>query len=317
MKPGINRRQFMQHSLVGAAAAPLVARTVAHAAEEAESVSPNDRIQMGIIGVGARVQSGVMQAAVAQPGVEIVGVCDAYTGRVERAIERTGGQAKDYGDWRSILADESIDAVIIGTPDHWHKEQTLEALAAGKDVYLEKPMTLTIDEGPAMIAAAEKSDRILQIGSNGMSSYLQQTAREIVKSGKLGRITLIRATYDRNTDSGSLQSVTVIVVNPDSGDVETITLTETGNDTGVFRNTAALPSSTTGGQLSENGTLYAIPGNTLQATYTDPIYGDGDSDTAVIALPVETKPLYLSEPGQGMDRVDPVATGGRLSLIHI
>jgi predicted dehydrogenase len=204
MKSGINRRQFMQKSLVGAAAAPLVARSVgADPGPAPQAVSANDRIQMGIIGVGARVQSGVMQAAMADPGVEIVGVCDAYKGRIERAIERTGGRAKDYGDWRTLLADKSIDAVIISTPDHWHKDQTIEALAAGKDVYLEKPMTLTIDEGPEMIAAAEKSDRILQVGSNGMSSKLQQTARDIVKSGKLGKITLIRATYDRNTESGA------------------------------------------------------------------------------------------------------------------
>jgi len=204
MKSGINRRQFMQKSLVGAAAAPLVGRSVAgDPGPVTQPVSANDRIQMGVIGVGARVQSGVMQAAMAQPGVEIVGVCDAYSGRVARAIERTNGRAKDYGDFRKLLADESIDAVIISTPDHWHKDQTIEALAAGKDVYLEKPMTLTIDEGPEMIAAAEKSDRILQIGSNGMSSKLQQTAREIVRSGKLGKITLIRATFDRNTESGA------------------------------------------------------------------------------------------------------------------
>jgi predicted dehydrogenase len=204
MKPGINRREFMQRSLVGAAAAPLAARALAAEAGGLPlSTSPNDRIQVGIIGVGARVQSGVMQAAMAVPGVEIVGVCDAYKGRVARAIERTGGKAKDYGDYRALLADKSIDAVIISTPDHWHKPMTLEALTAGKDVYLEKPMTYTIDEGPEMIAAAEKSSRILQIGSQGISSKLQETAREIVKSGKLGQITLIRASYDRNTDSGA------------------------------------------------------------------------------------------------------------------
>ncbi|MGD8897076.1 MAG: Gfo/Idh/MocA family oxidoreductase, partial [Acidobacteriota bacterium] len=123
MKPGINRRQFMQRSLVGAAAAPLVARSVgAEPGAAARPVSANDRIQMGIIGVGARVQSGVMQSALAQPGVEIVGVCDAYKGRVARAIERTNGRARDYGDWRALLADPSIDAVIIATPDHWHKD---------------------------------------------------------------------------------------------------------------------------------------------------------------------------------------------------
>jgi predicted dehydrogenase len=203
MKPGIDRRQFMKRSLVGAAAAPLIARTVGAGPQSGtRQVSPNDRIQIGMIGVGARAHQ-LMGALKAQPGVAIVGICDAYTGRVARAIERTEGQAKDYGSWRDLLADASIDAVIVATPDHWHKEHTLAALDAGKDVYVEKPMTLTIDEGPEFIAAADGTDRILQVGSNGMSSKLQQTAREIVRSGKLGRITLIRASYDRNTDSGA------------------------------------------------------------------------------------------------------------------
>jgi predicted dehydrogenase len=203
MKRGIGRRQFMQRSLVGAAAMPAVAHVLRGEAVASQAVGANDRIQLGIIGVGARVQSGVMQAAVAVPGVEVIGVCDAYKGRVTRALERLGSQAKDYGDWRAMLADKSIDAVIIATPDHWHREQTVAALLAGKDVYLEKPMTLTIDEGPEMYAAADKWGRILQIGSNGMSSKLQQTAREIVQSGKLGAIHLIRANYDRNSESGA------------------------------------------------------------------------------------------------------------------
>ena len=203
MKPGIGRRQFMQKSLAGVAAAPAIVHVLGEEAAAYQSGSPNDKIQVGIIGVGARVQSGVLQAAVAVPGVEVIGVCDAYKGRVTRALERLGSQAKDYGDWRAMLADKSIDAVIIATPDHWHREQTVAALAAGKDVYLEKPMTLTIDEGPEMYAAADKSGRVLQVGSNGMSSKLQQTARELVQSGKLGKIHLIRASYDRNSDSGA------------------------------------------------------------------------------------------------------------------
>ncbi len=204
MKRGIGRRQFMQRSLVGAAAAPVIAHVLGAEAEaQPQAVSPNDRVQVGIIGVGARVQSGVMQAAMAVPGVEVIGVCDAYKGRVTRALERLGGQAKDYGDWRALLADKSIDAVIIATPDHWHREQTLAAVAAGKDVYLEKPMTFAIDEGPEMYAAAEKTGRVLQIGSQGISSKLQETAREIIRSGKLGQISLVRASYDRNSESGA------------------------------------------------------------------------------------------------------------------
>ena len=113
---------------------------------------------------------------------------------------------------------------------------------------------------------------------------------------------------DQNTDAGSIQSFSVVVVNSDSGDTETITLTETGNDTGVFRNTAALPSSPTSGLSHEDGILYAAAGNTVQVAFRDPVFGDTCSDTAGIVISTEIKPLYLSEPGQGMDRVDPVAT---------
>ena len=204
MKAGINRRQFMQKSLVGAAAAPLVTHVLGHEAEAfTQAVSPNDRIQVGIIGVGARIQGDVLTPMIALPGVEVVGVCDAYKGRVARAQERLGAKAKEYPDYRALLADKSIDAVVIATPDHWHKQMAIEAFAAGKDVYLEKPMTYAIDDGPEMIAAAEKSGRLLQIGSQGISSKLQQTAREIIKSGKLGQISMVRASYDRNTDSGA------------------------------------------------------------------------------------------------------------------
>jgi predicted dehydrogenase len=208
MKSGINRRQFMQKSLVGAAAVPLVTHVLGREAEAAQPSKPasaNDHIQVGLIGVGARClqSSGLLDAAVAVPGVQVVGVADAYKGRVTRALQDLGGKAKDYGDYRSLLADKSIDAVIIAVPDHWHKPMALEAFAAGKDVYLEKPMTLTIDDGPEMYTAAEKSGRIFQVGSQGISSKLQETAREIIKAGKLGQVGLIRASYDRNSDSGA------------------------------------------------------------------------------------------------------------------
>ncbi len=204
MKAGINRRQFMQKSLVGAAAAPLLTHVLGHEAEAlTQAVSPNDRIQVGIIGVGARAQNDLMTPMIALPGVEVVAVCDAYKGRVTRALERLGGKAKEYPDYRALLADPSIDAVVIATPDHWHKQQTIDAFAAGKDVYLEKPMTYAIDDGPAMIDAAAKTGRLLQVGSQGISSKLQQTAKEIIQSGKLGQITMVRASYDRNSDSGA------------------------------------------------------------------------------------------------------------------
>ena len=146
----------------------------------------------------------MLDAALAVPGVEVIGVCDAYKGRVTRALERLGGKAKDYGDYRALLADKSIDAVIIATPDHWHKQHDARGVRRGQGrLPREADDLLTIDEGPEMYAAAEKSGRILQIGSQGISSKLQQTAKEIIKSGKLGQISLVRASYDRNSDSGA------------------------------------------------------------------------------------------------------------------
>jgi predicted dehydrogenase len=200
MPSKLNRRQFLART---AAATTAAAVSRSATAFTAPPDSPNDRIQLGIIGVGARVQSGLLDAALAVPGVEVVGVCDAYRGRVERAIARTGGRARDYGEWKALLADPAIDAVIVGTPDHWHRTHTVEALRAGKHVYLEKPMTLRIEEGPEMIAAAKASGRVLQVGSQGMSSRMEETARDMIRAGKLGKVTMIRASYNRNSRSGA------------------------------------------------------------------------------------------------------------------
>ena len=201
MASKLSRREFLARSAAGSVAAAAVVQSPT--AFAAPPDSPNDRLQLGFIGVGARVQSGLMEAAQAVPGVEIVGVCDAYKGRVQRAIARTNGRAKDYGEWKALLADPSIDAVIVGTPDHWHRIHVVEALRAGKHVYVEKPMTLTIDDGAPMIAAAKASGRVLQVGSQGMSSKTEETARDLIRGGKLGKVTMIRATYNRNTKSGA------------------------------------------------------------------------------------------------------------------
>jgi predicted dehydrogenase len=201
MSRKLNRREFLVRSAAGTAAAAAVARSPVVFAAPPDS--PGDRLQLGIVGVGARVQSGLLEAAMAVPGVEVVGVCDAYKGRVQRAIARTSGRAKDYGDWKALVADPSIDAVIVATPDHWHRIHVVEALRAGKHVYVEKPMTLVIEDGAPMIAAAKASGRILQVGSQGMSSKTEEAARDLVRGGKLGKVTMIRATYNRNTKGGA------------------------------------------------------------------------------------------------------------------
>ena len=162
----------------------------------------SDRITVGMMGVGARAQE-LLEATRSLPDVEIVGVCDAYKGRVERAIERTGDRAKNYEDYREIIADPTIDAVLIGTPDHWHAPMILESLRAGKHVYVEKPMTYGVAEGNEIIREARVTGRIVQVGSQGVSSRIQQKAREFITTGRLGKVTMIRASFNRNTASGA------------------------------------------------------------------------------------------------------------------
>src|SRR5215510_8370397 len=202
MKKRINRREFIKQSTVTSAAAGLALRKNASTFAYDRGDSPNDRINIGFIGTGARAQD-VMSDVLRMPGFEVVAVCDAYQGRITRAVERTGGRAKVYKDHRELLAAQGIDAVYIGTPDHLHKEHAIAAVEAGKDVYIEKPLTYTIDDGAEIIAAVKKTGRILQVGSQNVSSPTQVKAREIVASGRLGQITMIRATVNRNTAGGA------------------------------------------------------------------------------------------------------------------
>lgn len=164
--------------------------------------SANDRVQIGVIGCGARSQE-LMAAVTSHPGVALTAIADAYKGRVTRTQENFGPGAKAYADYREILARPEIDAVIIASPDHWHKQMCLDAIAAGKDIYCEKPLTYRSAEGNEIIAAAARAQRIVQVGSQGVSGVLQQKARELVQSGRLGKVTLIRAAYNRNTASGA------------------------------------------------------------------------------------------------------------------
>jgi len=164
--------------------------------------SANDRIQVGFVGCGARAHE-LIQALLKVPGTAIVGVSDAYKGRLERAVDRIGKTAKIYKNYQDILAEKSIDAVVVVTPDHWHRTMVVDAVNAGKDVYCEKPLTFRSAEGPEIIAAAEKNKRIVQVGSQGVSSDIAQKAREMIRSGKLGKVTMIRAAYNRNTASGA------------------------------------------------------------------------------------------------------------------
>jgi predicted dehydrogenase len=206
MSSKINRRDFIKQGTVTSAGAGLTlglsGRARASTTSYDRTDSPNGRINIGFIAVGARAQD-VMNDVLKMPGFEVVAVCDAYKGRIDRAVERTGGRAKVYRDHRELLAAPGIDAVYIGTPDHLHKAHVIAALEAGKDIYIEKPLTYTVDEGLEIIAAVKKTGRVLQVGSQNISSPLQAKAKEIVASGRLGQITMIRSTTNRNTAGGA------------------------------------------------------------------------------------------------------------------
>ena len=186
----VTRRNFLQSSAALAAAAG------------SARPAPGDRITVGVIGCGARSHE-LMQAILQHPEAEIVGVVDAYQGRLERALARVKGRARAYKDYREVLADKSIDAVAVATPDHWHKTMIVEALRAGKDVYSEKPLTYRSSDGLEIISAARQNSRVVQVGSQGMSSDAQRKAKAMIAAGKLGKITMIRAAYNRNTASGA------------------------------------------------------------------------------------------------------------------
>ena len=136
-------------------------------------------------------------------GVECVAACDLYDSRHLAAQECVGKQVPVTREYRELLERKDIDALIVATSDHWHRRLVEEGTAAGKDVYCEKPMSHTLEDGFAMVQAVAQNHRILQVGSQRVSSIVYAKAREIFHSGKLGQVTAIEATWDRNTPGGA------------------------------------------------------------------------------------------------------------------
>ncbi len=153
----------------------------------------NDRIAVGFIGLGA-MGSGNLGYSMKVPDLQPAALCDVYEPHLERAVsaaKKGGFSIEGKRDFREIIADKSIDAVCISTPDHWHPYMTVEACKAGKDVYVEKPACVYVDEGTKMVQAARKYKRIVQAGTMQRSGGFFQKAKEIVKSGKLGEVTFV------------------------------------------------------------------------------------------------------------------------------
>jgi predicted dehydrogenase len=201
----INRRDFIRRS--GAVAAGTVALRqggkVIWASDPGPALTaPSDRVSVGVIGIGARAQQDATSFT-ALPGVELAAAADVYKDRLTRAKELIGEKLETAGDYRHILDRKDIDAVLIASPDHWHKRMMIEAMDAGKDVYCEKPMTYKIEEGFEIIDAEKRTGRIVQIGSQWVDSPLVEMAKKWVEEGRCGQITLVKAWENRNTPAGA------------------------------------------------------------------------------------------------------------------
>ncbi len=178
----VERRSFLQSVSAGAAlTTSLFTRPLAGA---------NDRIRVGFIGLG-RMGRGSLGIALKVPEIEVAALCDIYQPNLELA-RKIAPDAKVYKDFRDLLAARDIDAVNISTPDHWHAYMAVEACKAGKDVYVEKPVSVAVEEGRAMVQAARKYNRVVQVGTQQRSGVHFARAREIVQSGRLGKISFVR-----------------------------------------------------------------------------------------------------------------------------
>ena len=202
-KNPINRRQFLEKSSLIAAAAGAAGGARAASAQINNSAAVNlTPVRLGFIGVGIR-GTLLMEAAAGIAGVEIKAAADCYKGHLQAAQELVTPPPAITGDYKELLARADIDAVVIATPDHWHLRMTQDALAAGKHVYIEKPMTHRWEEGEAFIAAADKSGKVVQVGSQYMSMGCAQKASELIKSGRLGQVTLVEGRFHRNSATGA------------------------------------------------------------------------------------------------------------------
>jgi predicted dehydrogenase len=201
----LNRRNFMKVAGAASAGTILAGNLEALAAVQSQSGNPvaaNDNIQIALIGAGGQGM-GDTKIAVQVPGVKLVAVADCYNGRLERAKELWGADIQTTRDYAEILARKDIDAVIIGTPDHWHKQAAVDAMKAGKDVYCEKPMIHLYSDGPEMIETARSTKRILQVGSQRVSSVIYARAKELLASGAIGQLNMVTARWDRNSAMGA------------------------------------------------------------------------------------------------------------------
>lgn len=205
-----SRRRFLRQigaTTLASAASPFASFAAQGKAEERilhyeRNISANDKIRIGVIGYGVQGHFD-LDTALKVPGVELAGICDLYTGRIENAKEKFGKDLYTTRNYKELLDRPDIDAVLICTHDVWHARITLDALAKGKHVYCEKPMIYKIKEGYPVIAAAKKAGKVLQVGSQRVSSIGYAKAKELLAAGEIGKLNMVNAVYDRQSSIGA------------------------------------------------------------------------------------------------------------------
>ena len=193
-----SRREFLEAS-AAAAGVSVTAKRLGK-----PRVPASDRVRFGMIGVGMQ-GSGLLGTSIQLPDVECAAACDLYDGRHTLAREIVRADLPVTRRYQTLLADKNIDCIVAAVPDHWHKQIVVDAVSAGKDIYCEKPMSHSAADGVAMVDAAKRSGRIVQIGSQRVSSQICAKAKEMISQGMLGDLMLIEGWLGRNDPTGAWQ----------------------------------------------------------------------------------------------------------------
>ncbi len=190
----LSRRKFLATSAVTVAATTAIALPAS-----AQPVGANERINIGLIGTGGRCRA-LMAALAKVPNTRMMALCDVYEPHLELAQKLAEPKATTTRDYHALLAQKDVHAVLIASPDHWHTPMTIDAMAAGKDVYVEKPLTHKMREGAEITAALAKHRKIVQIGTQQRSMPHIIRARELINAGRIGTVHKVRMSWNRNTD---------------------------------------------------------------------------------------------------------------------
>ncbi|MDQ6870490.1 MAG: Gfo/Idh/MocA family oxidoreductase [Gemmatimonadota bacterium] len=218
-----SRREFLGIS-AAAAGGTLAGKAILLTPEPAQPASrpfaPSDRVRFGMIGVGMQ-GSGLLGTSITLPGVECAAAADLYDGRHVLAREIVRPDLSVTRRYKELLANKDIDCIVAAVPDHWHRQVVIDAVSAGKDIYCEKPMSHTAADGVAMVDAAKKSGRIVQIGSQRVSSLVCAKAKEIIAQGMLGDLMLVEGWLGRNDPTGAWQYPPPFDLSPQNLDWDT------------------------------------------------------------------------------------------------